>query len=455
MNSDWAKVKEVLLKRIDSRDFSTWIEPLIVDNQTSAELSLKAPNKFIQNWFNEHYANFVQDILYELTSRNIRLSVCVAEEAKQGQLDFGQKILRQEPRPEQIAKKKVARSHFVSMNHGLNPRYNFSRFIEGAGNQLAFAAAKSVAKMPGRGYNPLFIYGATGLGKTHLLHGIGHYLFSDEKPIRVAVMSSERFTNEMIHAIHHGQINSFRKKLREVETLLIDDIQFLSGKERTQEEFFHTFNELYEHGAQIVVTSDRPPRDIDKLEDRLRSRFGWGLIADIQPPDLETRIAILQEKAKDSGVGLPEDAGYFLAEHFQSSIRELEGAFIRVSAFASLNRAPISVDLARQVLKELIGDKSLPITIEQIQKTVSEFFGIKLADLVGGRKQRNFALPRQIAGFLSRELTDASFPEIGEAFGGRDHTTIMHACRKIQQMRAKDPKMAQSLKEIERRIHAV
>jgi len=451
MRSDWTRAKELLSERIDARDFSTWIEPLVVDNQDDSQLVLKAPNKFVKDWFNEHYADFVHDVLFELTSRNIRLNVSVEKKPVPEQLDFGGTFLRDEPVKES-PKKKVARGHFVSDDHGLNPRYNFARFVVGASNQFAYAASISVGKKPGRTFNPLFLYGETGLGKTHLLHGIGHYLLSVKRPPKVVVMTSERFTNEMIQAIRNGHINAFHKKFRQTDALLIDDIQFLSGKERTQEEFFHTFNQLYENGAQIVVTSDRPPKDIERLENRLRSRFSWGLIADIQPAELETRVAILRDKATVTGVTLPEDTAFFLAENFQSNIRELEGAFIRVSAYASLNGLSITTDMAKQVLRTLIGDPDSPVTIEQIQKAVCDHFHIRLSELVGVRRQKNFVLPRQVAGYLSRELTDSSFPEIGRAFGGRDHTTIIHAHRKIGSLRPKDPKLDQTIGELEKRL---
>ncbi|MCL4235180.1 MAG: chromosomal replication initiator protein DnaA [Deltaproteobacteria bacterium] len=456
MSPDWTRVKDVLAERIDARDFTAWIEPLVVDKQDGDHLRLLAPNKFVSDWFQEHYAGFVHEILLELTSRKVRLEVEVDEALKGRQMSFGRPFLGDPkvvplPVADRLAKK-PARTHFVSDHVQLNPKYTFSRFIVGPSNQFAHAAGHSVARKPGAAFNPLFFYGGTGLGKTHLLHAIGHYLQAADKPTPVVLMTSERFTNELIEAIRGQKLNAFRKKFRQTTALLIDDIQFLSGKERTQEEFFHTFNELYESGAQIVLTSDRPPAQMDRLDDRLRSRFGWGLIADIQPAELETRLAILRELAKDSNTDLPEDTAMFLAEHFQINIRELEGAFIRVSAYASLNGVPISVDMSRRVLKSVIGDVESPIALSEIHREVCDYFKIKTSDLEGKRKMRNVALPRQIAGYLARELTDASFPEIGRSLGGRDHTTIMHAHRKIAEVRRKDAGLDRSVSEIERRL---
>lgn len=453
MAPNWADVKQLLANRVDARDFTTWIEPMAVDNLDDEQISLVAPNKFVSDWFQEHYADFVRDILFELTSRNIRLTVTVDGNAGKRQLSFlSEPIVEKAPDRDADRNKKVARNRFVSDNYQLNPKYTFARFVVGGSNQFAHAASISVAKKPGMAFNPLFLYGGTGLGKTHLLHGVGHYLLSQEKSPQVILMTSERFTNELIQAIQQGHINAFRKKFRKIGALLIDDIQFLAGKERTQEEFFHTFNELYESGAQIVLTSDRPPNQIDRLEDRLRSRFGWGLIADIQPAELETRLAILNDLAREASTNLPSDAAMFLAENFQSNIRELEGAFIRVSAYASLNGVDINVDMARRVLRTLIGDVDNPVGIDDIQREVCEYFRVKLPDLLGSRKMRNIALPRQIGGYLARELTDASFPEIGHKFGGRDHTTIIHAHRKIAEMRRKDPALDRSIADIQQRL---
>ncbi|MBZ0270877.1 chromosomal replication initiator protein DnaA [bacterium] len=453
MKSDWTRVKQLLSERIDPNDFQTWIEPIVVDNENPEEIRLRAPNKFVQEWFNEHYATFARDLLYETTARTPRLTVGVAQAGPfQGRLAMELPAI---PRLQAVApaKRKAERARAAAQAVGLNERYDFKRFVVGSGNQFAFNAAMAVANDPGRKYNPLFFYGDTGLGKTHLLHAVGHHMIEQRGATpRVVAMTCERFTNELIQSLRARTIASFRKKFRQVDVLLVDDVQFLAGKERTQEEFFHTFNELHGNGAQIVVTCDRPPHEIDKLEDRLRSRFGWGLIADIQMPDLETRVAILRSREKEQQVVLPQETAYFLAENFSRSVRELEGAFVRLSAYASLHDVEITTDLAREVLKKFIDQPAAQLTVEQIQKAVCDQYGVRMADLLGARRQRAIALPRQIASYLTREMTELSYPEIGYAFGGRDHTTIMHAHRKIGDLRSRDPRIEQAVVALERRL---
>ncbi len=330
----------------------------------------------------------------------------------------------------------------------LNPRYTFQTFVRGASNSLASAAAIAVAEQPAKAYNPLFIYGGVGLGKTHLMHAIGHTILKKNPEAKIAYMSAERFTNEMIDSISEAKMNKFRRSYRTVDILLVDDIQFLANKERTQEEFFHTFNELHGANKQIVITSDRTPRQIPTLEDRLRSRFEWGMIADIQTPDFETRVAILRKKAEQCKCPIPNDVSHLLAERVPSNIRELEGALTRLLAFSSLQQQPITVELATEALKGILPDPSLQMfTIESIQKAVCEYFSISKGELIGKRRDQKVVKPRQIAMFLCKELTGASYPEIGSQFGGRDHTTVMHSCRKIDS-NIEDPYFRTSIENI-------
>ena len=330
----------------------------------------------------------------------------------------------------------------------LNPRYTFKTFVRGASNNLASAAAIAVAEQPARAYNPLFIYGGVGLGKTHLMHAIGNTILEKNPDAKIAYMSAERFTNEMIDSISDAKMNKFRRSYRTVDVLLVDDIQFLANKERTQEEFFHTFNELHGANKQIVISSDRTPRQIPTLEDRLRSRFEWGMIADIQPPDFETRVAILRKKADQCSCKLPNEVSHLLAERVPSNIRELEGALTRLMAFSSLQQKPIDVELANEALKGILPDpSSRNITISEIQKTVCEYFSISHNELIGKRRDQKVVKPRQVAMYLCKELTGSSYPEIGQEFGGRDHTTVMHSCRKID-ANIEDPYFRTSLDNI-------
>lgn len=337
----------------------------------------------------------------------------------------------------------------------LNPRYTFKTFVRGASNNLASAAAIAVSEQPAKAYNPLFIYGGVGLGKTHLMHAIGNAIFERNPDAKIAYMSAERFTNEMIDSISDAKMNRFRKSYRTVDILLVDDIQFLANKERTQEEFFHTFNELHGANKQIVISSDRTPRQIPTLEDRLRSRFEWGMIADIQPPDFETRVAILRKKAEECSCKLPNDVSHLLAERVPSNIRELEGALTRLMAFSSLQQMPITVELATEALKGILPDPAnRNITIQDIQKTVCEYFSISHNELIGRRRDQKIVKPRQVAMYLCKELTGGSYPEIGQEFGGRDHTTVMHSCRKID-ANIEDPYFRTSLDNIRNMLGGV
>jgi chromosomal replication initiator protein len=331
----------------------------------------------------------------------------------------------------------------------LNPKYLFDTFVIGSGNRFAHAASLAVAEAPAKAYNPLFIYGGVGLGKTHLMHAIGHYVLEHKPNAKVVYLSSEKFTNEFINSIRDNKAVEFRNKYRNVDVLLIDDIQFLAGKESTQEEFFHTFNTLHEESKQIVISSDRPPREIPTLEDRLRSRFEWGLITDITPPDLETRIAILRKKAKAEGLDIPNEVMLYIANQIDTNIRELEGALIRVVAYSSLINKDINADLASEALRDIIpSSKPKVITILEIQRTVGEHFSVKLEDFKAKKRTKSVAFPRQIAMYLSRELTDYSLPKIGEEFGGRDHTTVIHAHEKISKLMQTDLQLQKQMKEL-------
>jgi len=406
-------------------------------------LLLGVPNLLAKQWVEERYQPFLEEELSRLVGRRLGIRLVIAED---GQVE--------EPRP-----MAPGRARFEGMP--LSPRYTFETFVVGSGNRFAHAAALAVAEAPARAYNPLFIYGGVGLGKTHLLQAIAHHLLRGDREIRVFYCTGEKFTNEVIGAIQGGRTEDLRRRYRSVDVLLIDDIQFIAGKPSTQEEFFHTFNALHEAGKQIILTSDRPPKDIPTLEERLRSRFSWGLIADVQPPDYETRVAILRKKAELERMSVPDEVTEFIAQHFTSNIRELEGALVRVVAYATLTRVPVTLSLAREVLRDILpDDRPQPITIEAIQRVVAEQFGIRFEDMKARRRTKGVAFPRQIAMYLARELTDSSLPRIGEEFGGRDHTTVLHACERVREELRKDPYLAaqvdrivQQLRNPQRPVH--
>ncbi len=386
------------------------------------------PSRFAKEWVEARYASLIHTALQEVLSRHVTVQFTI--------VDTPAPVLSEAPAraPDGVQ---------------LSPKYTFDTFVIGSGNRFAHAAAMAVAEAPARAYNPLFIYGGVGLGKTHLLQAIGHFVIHHKHLPRVAYISSEKFTNELINSIRDDKTVEFRTKYRNVDVLLIDDIQFLAGKERTQEEFFHTFNTLHEASRQLVITSDHLPKEIPTLEDRLRSRFEWGLIADIQPPDIETRIAILRKKAEIDSVEVPDDVAEFIAQRIRSNIRELEGALVRVAAYARLTRSPITVDLATEILKELLpSTHPKPLTIPIIQKAVAEYFGLRIEEMRAKRRTKGIAFPRQVAMYLSRELTDASLPRIGEEFGGRDHTTVMHACERVKNALTNDVPLAAGLKKL-------
>ncbi len=401
-------------------------------------LTFAVPNRFAKEWVESRYLDLIRGALRSIVGRDLTVTFAISDA------------------PPPVAPPTVPREHTPPRTIDgltLSPKYSFDTFVVGAGNRFAHAAARAVAEAPARAYNPLFIYGGVGLGKTHLLQAIGHHVLSLESFYHVVYVSSEKFTNELINSIRDDKTAEFRNKYRNVDVLLIDDIQFLAGKERTQEEFFHTFNTLHESGRQIIITSDKPPKEIPTLEERLRSRFEWGLIADIQPPDLETRIAILRKKAELDGIHVPDEVAEFIAQRIQTNIRELEGALVRVVAYATLTRSAITSILTEEVLRELLPTaRGKPITIHAIQRAVAEYFDIRVEEMRAKRRTKAVAFPRQVAMYLARELTDASLPHIGQEFGGRDHTTVMHACDRVREALQRDAHLTASVKRLMDRL---
>jgi chromosomal replication initiator protein len=428
LDSLWARFLESLSHKLPATVLDTWIRPCRLLAVEGDHLRIGSPNPFSRDWLLQHHLEALQGAAQECLGGSPRVSVVVDEAAAEGA-----------PAPQ------AARAATGGFVEGLNPRYTFDTFVVGSSNQFAQAACQAVAELPSRAYNPLFIYGGVGLGKTHLLHAVGHQSVRLFPGMTVVYLSSERFTNELINAIRYDRTAEFRGRYRTIDLLLIDDIQFISGKERTQEEFFHTFNDLYEARKQIIVSSDSPPKDIPEIEERLRSRFEWGLIADIQPPDFETRVAILKKKAALERVRLPDDVAYLIASRIKSNIRELEGSLTRMIAFCALTGREMSVDLAQEVLGELWGEEEKVITIDQIQRKVCDFFGIKLSDLKAQNRTKAVAFPRQIAMYLARQLTHASLSEVGRSFGGKDHTTVLHAVDKVQRLLQEDPKLRKTI----------
>jgi chromosomal replication initiator protein len=407
------------------------MRPIGLDGDTFV---FTVPNRFAKDWVEQRLIGVLRGAMRATLGRSVDVRLSIVEVPAA---------------PDTVPSPVTPRSPLrIPEGLHLSPKYTFETFIVGAGNRFAHAAAMAVAEAPARAYNPLFIYGGVGLGKTHLLQAIGHRVLHAGMA-RVAYVSSEKFTNELINSIRDDKTLDFRQRYRNVDVLLIDDIQFLAGKERTQEEFFHTFNTLHEASHQIIITSDRPPKEIPTLEDRLRSRFEWGLIADIQPPDLETRIAILRKKAESDGIAVPDEVAEFIAQRVPTNIRELEGALVRVVAYASLTRSSVSVDLASEVLRDLLpAARARVVTIQAIQNAVAEFFGLRIDEMRAKRRTKGVAFPRQVAMYIARELTDASLPRVGEEFGGRDHTTVMHACQRVRDAIRRDAHLAATIKRL-------
>ncbi len=443
----WKKTLDIIETKISKPSFETWLKSTQVISLEQNDLTIIAPNEFARDWLESRYSSLIQDTLYEVIGEKLNIKFIIPASNS----DFDEMLA--EP---SIPKKVNSSSNIEDESQPksiLNPKYVFDTFVIGSGNRFAHAASLAVAEAPAKAYNPLFIYGGVGLGKTHLMHGIGHYVIEHNPKAKVLYISSEKFTNEFINSIRDNRTIDFRNKYRNIDVLLIDDIQFLAGKEQTQEEFFHTFNALHEANKQIIISSDRPPKEIPTLEDRLRSRFEWGLITDIQPPDLETRIAILRKKAKAENLDIPNDVMIYIAKQIDTNIRELEGALIRVVAYSSLINRDINDNLASEALKDIIpSSKPKVINIHEIQKIVADYYHLKLEDFKAKKRTKSVAFPRQIAMYLARELTDYSLPKIGEEFGGRDHSTVIHAGDKISNQKQIDQALEHTLTNLRDKI---
>jgi chromosomal replication initiator protein len=423
----WDQVLTRVETKVNRHSYYTWFKPTSFVADKGASLQIRVPNALFRDWLNKHYSAVMSEALSEVHRQGCEVFFVTDEAIPPEELPA-----LPEPAPEPDVQ------GVVSEAGSLAPRYSFDTFIVGPSNQFAHAASRAVAEAPSRSYNPLFIYGGVGLGKTHLMHAIGHYVLNHQRNLKLTYISSERFMNEMINAVRYDRILDFRERYRSVDVLLVDDIQFIAGKEGTQNEFFHTFNALYDSQKQIVISSDCPPHEITSLEERLRSRFEWGLIADIQPPDLETKIAILKKKAESEGIPLPDNVAIYIAGKIKSNIRELEGSLIRLIAYASLTGREISLPLAQDVLRNILQHDEKAVTIEIIQKFVADYYQLKLGDLKSRNNSKSIAMPRQIAMYLCKGLTSASLPEIGRSFGGKHHSTVIHSIRKIEALRQHD-----------------
>lgn len=438
-NELWQQILIVIKKKLSKPSFDTWLKSTKASIFSDSLLVICAPNNFAKEWLESRYTKLIRASVLETTGQQVDVKIVIKEE---------EDIFIKEPQIP-IEKKASIQGSEEPVHHMLNPKYTFDTFVIGSGNRFAHAASLAVAEAPAKAYNPLFLYGGVGLGKTHLMHAIGHFILDHHPMTKVLYISSEKFTNEFINAIRDNRGESFRNKYRNIDVLLIDDIQFLAGKEQTQEEFFHTFNALHEESKQIIISSDRQPKEIPTLEERLRSRFEWGLITDIQPPDLETRIAILRKKAKAENLDIPNEAMVYIANQIDTNIRELEGALIRVVAFSSLINQDISAHLAAEALKDIIpSNRQRIITVEDIQQKTGEYFGLRIEELKARKRTRSVSYPRQIAMYISREITDLSLPKIGEAFGGRDHTTVIHAHDKIAKALPNDQELYNIINKI-------
>jgi chromosomal replication initiator protein len=428
--SIWDQILSRVETKVNRHSFYTWFKPTAFVSDGGSAITVRVPNPLFKDWLTKHYSVVLSEALAEVRRAGASL-VFVAEGAV-----VPASTLETLPSPNDELDAPVETT--VVAAGGLNQRYTFDTFIVGPSNQFAHAACRAVAEAPSRSYNPLFIYGGVGLGKTHLMHAIGQYLLEHNPGLKLTYISSERFMNEMINALRYDRILDFRERYRSVDVLLVDDIQFVSGKEGTQTEFFHTFNALYDAQKQIVLSSDHPPHEIPALEERLRSRFEWGLIADIQPPDIETRVAILKRKAEAEGVPLPDGVAMYIAGRIKSNIRELEGSLIRLIAYASLTGREISLELTQEALRNVIDQDTRAVTIETIQRFVSDYYQLKIGDLKSRNNSKSIAMPRQIAMYLCKSLTHASLPEIGRSFGGKHHSTVIHSLKKVEDMRKRD-----------------
>lgn len=447
----WTAAQGHLRSMLSADIFNLWFAPLRATDQDNGTLTLEVANEFCEVWLKDNYMGLLQDVVALASGRNLAIKFAVAT-GSPAPVPERPVVIEEKVKLKEVEKAADRTSH-SDASPAFNPKNTFETFVVGTNNNFACAAAQAVAQAPGKSYNPLFLYGGVGLGKTHLLHAIGHYVSSHKKNAKVAYVSSEKFTNEYIDAIQNNQLAKFRKKYRHTDVLLIDDIQFLAGKERIQEEFFHTFNAVHEARKQIVLTCDRPANEIQNLEQRLVSRFEWGLVTDLQPPDVEMRLAILRKKAQMMGVELPEEIINFLATRIRTNIRRLEGALIRVASYAALTGKKLSLEVVETLLREVLHEEGrYSISIEVIQKKVAEHFDIRLADMTSKRRPENIAFPRQIAMFLSRQMTDSSLSVIGEAFGGRDHGTVLHACRLVKDRMEVDANVRQVVSYLEKNL---
>ncbi|MEW6101315.1 MAG: chromosomal replication initiator protein DnaA [Candidatus Omnitrophota bacterium] len=420
LHKTWQQAQDYIKEQLGETVFSTWILPLKPRLEGESQVVLQAPDNFFKDWVDKHYKKIISEAINRGAKKTLTLSLEI------GAADAPVTI---HPATSVISPKTQDFSQVLN----LNSRYTFENFVVGPSNRHAHAYAQAVAESPAKTYNPLFVYGGVGLGKTHLIQAACHHIKARQPQLKICYLSSERFTNELIDAIQHHSTAGFRQKYRNVDVLAIDDIHFIAGKESTQEEFFHTFNTLYDAHKQIIFSSDRPPKEISNLQERLVSRFGWGLTTDIQPPDLETRVAILKKKVEREPVVVPDEVIFFIAQLIKTNIRELEGALIRTIAYSLLEEEPMTLELAKEVLKDLLREPKRLLTVDFILRCVAEEFGVSLVDLKTNRRNKNIVLPRQVAMYLSRTLTELSLPEIGHHFGGKDHTTVLHSCNKIKE----------------------
>jgi len=441
----WSNCLLRLEQELSDQQLNTWIRPLQVIEENN-QIKLLAPNRFVQDWVKQNFHEKIQSILLDLDAeQSIQLNI---EIGSQNIGAIKEPVVAEPVKTEAFITNNKPQANRSFVEHNLNPLFTFDNFVEGKSNQLAKAASIQVAENPGSAYNPLFFYGGVGLGKTHLMHAVGNMMLQNKPDARITYIHSERFVSHMVKALQHNAIDAFKQHYRSLDAILVDDIQFFAGKERSQEEFFHTFNALLEEGSQIILSCDRYPKEVEGLEERLRSRFGWGLPVCIEPPELETRVAILQKKAEESNIELPNEVAFFIAKRIRSNIRELEGAFRRVLATANFTASPVTLEFAKEALRDLIALQERTITIDNIQKTVAEYYKIRTSDLHSNRRSRSITRPRQLAMALSKELTNHSLPEIGAAFGGRDHTTVLHGCRKIAELRESDNKINEDYKNM-------
>lgn len=432
----WASAQNAIKEKVGTASYETWFSAIQIRETSPETLSLETPDDFFKNWIIDHYKVILEEILSDIATFAVNLEFVVNPS------------IMSTATPERAG---IFEKEYIGASSdtgSLNARFTFDNFVIGPSNRFACAASFAVAESPAKAYNPLFIYGHVGLGKTHLIQAISQKILEINPQLKICYKSSEQFTNELIDAIRHRSTPAFRKKYREIDVLLIDDIQFIAGKDSTQEEFFHTFNNLHNNRKQLIITSDRPPKEIARLEERLSSRFAWGLIADIQPPDYETRVAILRKKVENEPISVPDEVIHYIADKIKTNIRELEGALIRVTAYSLLEEKTITLDMARNILKDMVKETAKIISIEMVQKTVAERLNVSLVELKSNKRNKNIVLPRQIAMYLARKLTSLSLPEIGGAFGGKDHTTVLHSCKKIEKELESSSTIKQSINEL-------